>query len=147
VARVEEYVAIGAPAERVLGIIGDLDKRQRILPNEWRVLRRLTEKAEGVGASIEMEWRVGPAPTLQVLQILELTGSRQVEGPPPADNYLTTWTVETYGAATWTGVMIDFSYGDVIGEFFVKRRLRKACREMLQRLKEAAEAQPGVETA
>ena len=66
-----------------------------------------------------------------------------MESPPAADNYITTWTVRDSGAGCQVFLHTDFSYGGFIGEFFARRRLREAYRQMLLRLKALAEQQAG----
>ncbi len=135
--------AIDAPPERVFGIVRDLGRRDRILPEGWRVLRPLTERLDGIGSSIEIESRVGPAAVAQMVQIQEIREDEAqlqlVESPPTADNYITTWTVRPQGEGCLVFLHSDFSYGDTISEFFARRRLRKAYGQMLRRLKAEAE--------
>lgn len=138
-ARVEEFVAVGAPRERVLSLITDLGRRHQFLPPGWRVIRPPAGRSAGVGASLEVEWRIGPAATPQVIQILEVTETSVLEGPPAGDNYLTNWELSQHGSATLVVTSMQFSYGDIISEWFVRRRLRKALKEMLTRLKTLAE--------
>lgn len=140
-ARVEEFIAVAATKERVLRLLQDLGRRQEILPEGWRIHRMVSAEASGVGAAAEMEWHVGPAPSLQVIQILQVGGDQQIEGPPPGDNYLTTWTVSQHERASLVGAAMEFSYGDLISELFVRRRLRRSMREMLAKLKHVVEAE------
>jgi len=88
---------------------------------------------------MEVEWRLGPRPTTQVIEIYEVTENQVIEGPPPRENYITTWTIGEDKRATLVGIHMRFSYGDWISEWFVKRRLRRALRQMLDRLKMVAE--------
>jgi hypothetical protein len=55
-----------------------------------------------------------------------------------AEGYTAVRVVERY--ETIVQVEMRFSYGGFIGEFFARKRLRRALREMLQRLKAIAEA-------
>jgi hypothetical protein len=142
-AEVLASVDIGAAPARVLALISDLSMRAQILPDGWRVLRFLSEHRGGVGAAIEVEARIGPQPTTHVIQIqtlLDSGGQRQlIESPPPADNYLTTWTVRDGDGGTAVYLHTEFEYGGFIGEFLARRRLRRAHEQMLARLKALAE--------
>jgi uncharacterized protein YndB with AHSA1/START domain len=139
VAKVEEFVAINAPRDRVFDLIRDRAQRHRFMPEGWRVLQTLSSPTDEIGASMEIEWQVGPGLTVQVVQLLDVSEHNIIEGPPPGDNYMTTWTVAEHQGATWVGIKTEFSYGDIISEWFVKRRLGKAYRRMLQRLKQVSE--------
>ena len=138
---VQEFVAIAVPRDAVFHLISDQNQRRRFLPNGWRFLRTLTQRSDRVGSQMEIEWQVGPSPLRQVIEALEISESQVIEAPPGGDNYLTTWTVGEDATATLVGVHMRFEYGDILGEFFVKRRLRRAFRQMLRRLKETAEAE------
>jgi hypothetical protein len=92
---------------------------------------------------MEIEWQLGPVPLRRVIETLAVTDEQLIEGPPGGDNYLMTWTVGEDATATLVGLHIAFVYGDAISEFFVKRRLRRAFRQQLQRLKQVAEAEAG----
>jgi hypothetical protein len=142
-AEVLASIEIEAPAARVLALICDLGVRARILPDGWRVLRVLGDRRGGIGAAVELEARIGPAPTVQVIQvqtIVESDGRHQViESPPTADNYITTWTVRDQDRGADVFLHTEFEYGGFIGEFFAKRRLRAAYGQMLARLKALAE--------
>ena len=132
-------MAVAGRPETLLALIRDYSQRQRFLPEGWRFLRSLSEQTSGVGAQIEIETRIGPAATTQVLQLLREGDDFIDEGPPGGENYLTTWTVQARGEDTIVQVEMQFRYGGLVGEFFVRKRLRRALREMLQRLKAVAE--------
>jgi hypothetical protein len=138
-AAVVEWVAVAAEPQAVLALIGDYSQRVRFLAEGWRYLRAIGEE-RGVGAQMELEMRIGPAPTTHVVQLLSQGDDFIDEGPPAGENYLTTWTAQARGEDTIVQVEMRFAYGGLIGEFFVRRRLRRALREMLQRLKALAEA-------
>ena len=134
---------MAARPETLLGLVRDYSKRRLFQAEGWRCLRVLGEQAAGPGATMEVEARIGPAPTVHVVQLLDAGEDYVVEGPPAGDNYVTTWTVQARGEDAIVQVEMAFTYGGLVGEFFVRRRLRRALREMLRRLKAVAEAGPG----
>jgi hypothetical protein len=138
-AYVVEWLAVAAAPQAALALIRDRSQRARFLPDGWRLLRSLNEQPEAVGSSMEIEARIGPMPTTHVVQLLELGDDYVLEGPPAGENYLTTWTVQARGEDAIVQAEMEFSYGGLIGEYFVRRRLRKALRQMLQRLKAIVE--------
>ena len=143
-ATARESIAIEAPKGAVFALIRDQAQRRRFLPDGWRVLRTLTEQTDVVGSRMEVEARLGPGPTLQVVEVLEMTEDQIVEGPPTRDNFITTWTLGESEGSTVVELETKFSYGEwfefaLFGEWLVKRRLRRAHRQMLQRLKAVAE--------
>lgn len=138
-AAVVEWVAVAASSQAVLALLRDYSQRERFLPDGWRYLRTVGEQ-HGVGAQMEIEMRIGPGPTTHLVQLLSAGDDFIDEGPPGGENYLTTWTVQARGEDTIVQVEMRFSYGGLVGEFFVRRRLRRALRQMLQRLKALAEA-------
>ena len=138
-AYVVEWLAVAAAPQAALALIRDRSQRARFLPDGWRLLRSLNEQPEAVGSSMEIEARIGPMPTTHVVQLLELGDDYVLEGPPAGENYLTTWTVQARGEGAIVQAEMEFSYGGLIGEYFVRRRLRKALRQMLQRLKAIVE--------
>lgn len=123
----------------------DQAQRERFLPDGWRFQRFITETHDELGATMALEASVGPAPTVEIMQLQlvredEPPGQSQlVESPPTADNYITTWTVRDRDGASLVILHTEFSYGDMVAEFFVRRRLRKAYSQMLRRLKTVAE--------
>jgi hypothetical protein len=123
----------------LLTLIGDYAQRQRFLPDGWRVLSRYGERS-GVGAQMEIEARIGPGATTHLVQLLSQGDDFIDEGPPGGENYLTTWTVQARGEDAIVQVEMRYRYGGLVGEFFVRKRLRRALRQMLQRLKALAEA-------
>jgi Polyketide cyclase / dehydrase and lipid transport len=135
-----EWLAVAAAPESVLELIRDQSQRARFLPEGWRLLRSLSEQRDAIGSSMEIEARIGPTPTTHVVQLLEFGDDYVLEGPPGGDNYLTTWTVQSRGEDAIVQAEMQFSYGGLVGEYFVRRRLRKALRQMLQRLKTIVEA-------
>ena len=137
-------IAIEAPKGAVFALIRDQAQRRRFLPDGWRQLRTLSEQTDVVGSRMEVEARLGPGLTTQVIEILEMTEDQIVEGPPTRDNFITTWTLGESGGGTIVELETVFSYGEwfefaLFGEWLVKRRLRRAHRQMLQRLKAVAE--------
>jgi hypothetical protein len=140
VAEVVEWVAVAASPERLLSLIRDQSQRERFMPQGWRVLRRLSEQTDDVGARMEIEARIGPAATTHVVQLLELGDDYVTEGPPGGENYMTTWIVQARGEDTIVQVEFIFSYGGLVGEFFARRKMRAALKQQLQRLKALAEA-------
>ena len=139
-AEVVEWVAVAARPETVLGLIRDYSQRERFLPDGWRYLRSLSATSAGVGAQMEIEARIGPGVTTQVVQLLSEGEDFVDEGPPGGENYYTQWTVQARGEDAIVQVEMQFSYGGFIGDFFARRRLRDALRDMLRRLKSLAEA-------
>lgn len=137
-----ESLAVAATPEAVLELIKDHSKRGRFLPDGWRVLRNLATQPGAPGAAMEIEARIGPAPTTHVFQLLQAGDDYVIEGPPAGENYVTTWTVQPRGEDTVVQVEMQFFYGGLLGEFFVRRRIRRALRKMLERLKAAAEKRP-----
>jgi hypothetical protein len=138
-AAVVEWVAVAAEPAALLGLIADYSQRRRFLPEGWRYLRGIGEQP-GVGAQMELEMRIGPAATTHVVQLLSEGDDFIDEGPPGGENYLTTWTVQARGEDTVVQVEMRFAYGGLIGEYFVRRQLRRALRQMLRRLKAVVEA-------
>ncbi|HWC30542.1 MAG TPA: SRPBCC family protein [Dehalococcoidia bacterium] len=138
-AAVVEWVAVAARPERLLALIRDYNQRPRFLPDGWRRLRGFGPD-RGLGAQMEIEARIGPMATTHLVQLLSEGDDFIDEGPPGGENYLTTWTVQARGEDTIVQVEMRFGYGGIVGEFFVRRRLRRALRQMLQRLKAIAEA-------
>ena len=140
---VEAYVAIEAPRALVERLVLDQAQRARFLPDGWRFLETLTPETDRVGSQMVIEWRLGPAPLRQVIELLEVAPgdvTRIVEGPPGGDNYVTTWRISSDAAATLVGVTMVFDYGDFLGNFLVRRRLQRALNQMLVRLHAAAMA-------
>lgn len=131
---------MAARPETLLGLIRDYSQRHRILPEGWRYLRPLSEVTSGVGARIEIEGKIGPMATTHVLQLHSEGDDFIDEGPPGGENYLTQWTVQAQGEDAIVQVEMQFMYGGLLGEFFARKRLRRALRGMLQRLKAVAEA-------
>ena len=138
-AAVVEWVAIAASPQAVVALIRDYSQRGRFLPDGWRCLRTIGAE-RGVGAQMEMEMRIGPGPTTHLVELLSEGDDFVDEGPPGGENYLTTWTVQARGEDTIVQVEMRFAYGGLVGEFFVRRRLRRSLRQMLRRLKTLAEA-------
>jgi carbon monoxide dehydrogenase subunit G len=138
-AEVVEWVAVAARPEAVLALIRDYAQRQAFLPDGWRYLRGYGATS-GIGAQMEIEARIGPAPTVHLVQLLSEGDDFVDEGPPGGENYLTTWTVQARGEDSLVQVEMRFRYGGLVGEFFVRKRLRQSLRQMLQRLKALAEA-------
>lgn len=139
-AEVVEWVAVAARPEALLGLIRDYSQRHRFLPAGWRYLRSLSETTAGAGAQIEIEARIGPAATTHVVQLHSEGEDFIDEGPPGGENYLTQWTVQAKGEDAIVQVEMRLEYGGTVGEFFARRRLRRALRSMLGRLKAIAEA-------
>jgi ribosome-associated toxin RatA of RatAB toxin-antitoxin module len=145
-AQVLESIAIDASRCVVFGLVRDQARRHQFLPAGWRILALVTDLHDDVGATMDLELVVGPRPVTLLMQTQESrehdtdVQSQLVEAPPAADNYITTWTVRDHSGGSQVFLHVDFSYGGAIGEFFASRRLRRACREMLQRLKVLAEA-------
>jgi hypothetical protein len=140
VAEVVEWAAVAARPETLLGVIRDYSQRHRFLPKGWRYLRPLSETTAGAGAQMEIEAKIGPAATTHVVQLHREGDDFIDEGPPAGENYWTQWTVQSQGEDTIVQVEMRFTYGGLIGEFFARRRLRRALRDMLRRLKATAEA-------
>jgi hypothetical protein len=143
-AQVVASIAVDAAPSRVFGLIRDQGQRERFLPDGWRFRRFLSEHHQGFGAAMEVEASIGPRPTAQVIQVQVVMEDgadlRQVESPPTADNYVTTWTVRGRDGGSVVFLHTEFDYGGLIGEFFARRRLRGAYAQMLARLKALAEA-------
>ena len=53
---------------------------------------------------------------------------------------MTTWIVQAKGEDTIVQVEVLFHYGGLIGEYFARRKLRRALKDQLQKLKAIAEA-------
>jgi carbon monoxide dehydrogenase subunit G len=139
-AEVVEWVAVAARPEAVLALLRDYSQRHRFLPEGWRYLRALSETVCGVDAQMEIEAKIGPATTTHVVRLLREGDDFINEGPPGGENYLTQWTVQSRDEDTIVQAEMRFEYGGPVGEFFARRRLRRALREMLRRLKAVAEA-------
>jgi ribosome-associated toxin RatA of RatAB toxin-antitoxin module len=139
-AEVVEWVAVASAPEPLLALVRDYSQRHRFLPEGWRYLRPLSAVTAGIDAQMEIEAKFGPATTTHVIKLLSEGDDFVDEGPPGGENYMTTWTIQARGEDAIVQVEMRFSYGDMIGEFFVKRRLRRALKQMLQRLKAIAEA-------
>ncbi len=138
---VRAYIAIAAPRPLVERLVIDRAARVRFLPDGWRFIELLTAETTRVGSQMEIEWRLGPAPLRQVIELLEVESgdvTQVIEGPPGGGNYLTTWRIGADATATLISVTLDFDYGDFVGNFLVRRRLQKALSQMLQRLEIAA---------
>ena len=144
-ASVSRLIPVFASKEALLALIRDQAQRRRFLPDGWTFHRTLTDGTDQVGSQMEIDAWIGPGPVRQLVQVLAIDENHVVEGPPTADNYVTTWTVAPEGERTWVQLEMRFQYNDLMGEFFVKRRLRKAFRQALERLKALAEAQPTAE--
>jgi len=142
-AQVLASIAVDAAPGRVFAFIRDLDVRARILPDGWSFGCFVSDYHQGIGAAIELQASIGPQPTTHVIQVQTLVedeGRLQlIESPPTADNYITTWTVRDSDGGCVVFLHTEFSYGGFIGEFFARRRLRKAYQQMLARLKALAE--------
>jgi hypothetical protein len=140
VAEVVEWIAVAATPERLLDLIRDQTQRHRFLPEGWRYLRQLTPETSGIGAAMEIEASIGPARSTHVVQVLEAGDDFLTEGPPGGDNLMTTWIVQARGEDTIVQVEVLFHYGGLIGEYFARRKLRRALKDQLQRLKAIGEA-------
>ena len=138
---VQEFIAIEAPRERVFQLIRDQAERERFLPDGWRFIQSLTDRTDAAGSQMEIEWQIGPSPLRQVIETLAVSENQIIEAPPMGGNYVTTWTVGEDATATLVGLQMRFEYGDILSEFFVKRRLQKSFRQQLRRLKQTAEAE------
>jgi Polyketide cyclase / dehydrase and lipid transport len=131
---------VASTPQTLLSLIRDYSQRHRFLPDGWRYLRPLSETTSGVGAQIEFEAKIGPATATHVLQLLSEGDDFIDEGPPAGENYFTQWTVQARGEDSIVQIEMRFSYGGFVGEFLARKRLRRALRQMLQRLKAIAEA-------
>jgi hypothetical protein len=138
-AEVVEWVAVAARPDVLMALIRDQSQRHRFLPDGWRVLRLLTDDHAAIGSRMEIEARFGPATTPRVQQILEMGDDFITEGPPGGDNFLTTWIVQARGEDTIVQAEVLFKYGGFLGEFFTRKGIRRDLKQMLQRLKVAAE--------
>ena len=138
-AKVESFIDIATPREVVFDLVRDQAWRPRFLPDGWHFIGQLADQTEGAGSRMEIEWRLGPGRTQQVIETLSVSENQVVEGPPTADNFVTTWDVVEDAQGTVVRLAMEFSYGGFIGEFLVRRQLRRAMRQMLQRLKQLAE--------
>lgn len=139
--KVEAYVAIEAPRALVERLVLDQAQRARFLPDDWCFIETLTAETDRVGAQMVIEWRLGPAPLRQVIELLEVEQgdvTRIVEGPPGGDNYVTTWLISAEGPETLVGASMLFDYGDFLGNFFVRRRLKRALIQTLMLLGDVA---------
>jgi Polyketide cyclase / dehydrase and lipid transport len=139
-AEVVEWVQVASTPAVLLSLIRDYSQRHRFLPDGWRYSRPLSETTSGVGAQIEFEAKIGPATTTHVLQLLSEGDDFIDEGPPAGENYFTQWTVQARGEDSIVQIEMRFSYGGFVGEFLARKRLQRALRQMLQRLKAIAEA-------
>jgi hypothetical protein len=138
---VEAYVAIEAPRVLVERLVLDQAQRARFLPDGWSFVDALTDETDRIGSQMVIEWRLGPAPLRQVIELLELEAgdvTRIVEGPPGGDNYVTTWRIGSDGPETLVSATFDFDYGDLLGNLLVRRRMRKALTQMLVHLGKVA---------
>lgn len=148
-AEVLTSVPVNAPADAVFRLILDQRQRARFLPDGWSVRRLVTSVNDGVGATMEIDARIGPGLTPMLVQVQEVRDRtpeapmqiQLVEAPPAADNYITTWTVQDEIEVAVVYLHIDFSYGGFLGEIFAKRSLVRACVQMLERLKALAESE------
>ena len=138
-AEVVEWVAIASTPETLLGLIRDHRQRHRFLPGGWRFLRQLTPETTGIGAAMEIEASIGPGLSTHVVQVLEAGDDFVTEGPPGGDNLMTTWIVQPKGEDTIVQVEVLFHYGGLIGEYFARRKLRRALKDQLRKLKAIAE--------
>jgi len=140
VARLGLAIDVAATAEHVLSLISDYHVRERFLPDGWRFLSVLTENGSSAGSQIEIEAQIGPAPLRYVFELLSIEEGQVVEGAQEGANYVTTWTVLPQGDGCAVECLMQYEYGGFIGEFFAGRRLSRALRQMLERLKQVAEA-------
>jgi len=139
-AEVVEWVAIASTPEILLGLIRDHRQRHRFLPEGWRFLRQLTPETRGIGAAMEIEASIGPGTSTHVVQVLQAGDDFVTEGPPGGDNLMTTWIVQAKGEDTIVQVEVLFHYGGLVGEYFARRKLRRALKDQLRKLKAIAEA-------
>ena len=140
-AEVVEWVAVAARPETLLSLIRDQRQRHRFLPEGWRYLRQLSTETIGIGAAMEIEASIGPGVSTHVVQVLEAGDDFLTEGPPGGDNLMTTWIVQAKGEDTIVQVEVLFHYGGIVGEFFARKKLRRALKDQLAKLKAVAEAQ------
>lgn len=136
---VVEWVRVAASPDALLQLIRDQSQRHRFMPDGWRVLRLLGEPNDAIGARMEVEARLGPGTTPRVVQILEMGDDFVTEGPPGGDNFLTTWLVQPSAEDSIVQVEVLFKYGGIVGEFLVRKGLRRDLKQQLQRLKTVAE--------
>jgi hypothetical protein len=134
-----EWIPVAASPETLLELIRDRSQRFRFLPHGWRVLRLLTPETDTVGAAMEIEANIGPSATVHVVQVLETGDDFVTEGPPGGDNFVTMWTVQERGRETIVQLEVEFHYGGLVGEYFARRKLRRALKDQLQKLKAIAE--------
>ena len=139
-AEVVEWIAVASTPETLLGLIRDQGQRHRFLPEGWRFLRQLTPQTTGIGAAMEIEASIGPGLSTHVVQVLQAGDDFVTEGPPGGDNFMTTWIVQAKGEDTIVQVEVLFTYGGLIGEYFARRKLRRALKDQLRKLKAIAEA-------
>ena len=139
-AEVVEWIAVASTPETLLGLIRDQRQRHRFLPEGWRFLRQLTPQTTGIGAAMEIEASIGPGLSTHVVQVLQAGDDFVTEGPPGGDNFMTTWIVQAKGEDTIVQVEVLFTYGGLIGEYFARRKLRRALKDQLRKLKAIAEA-------
>jgi len=140
VAEVVEWIAVAATPNALLSLIRDQKQRHRFLPEGWRYLRQLSTETTGIGAAMEIEASIGPGASTHVVQVLEAGDDFLTEGPPGGDNLMTTWIVQAKGEDTIVQVEVLFHYGGLVGEYFARKKLRRALKDQLQRLKAVAES-------
>jgi uncharacterized protein YndB with AHSA1/START domain len=140
-ARVRAAVAIESPFERVFALVRDQAQRHRFLPDGWRFIQCVTPVTNQAGSQMEIETDFG----LRVRRLIEILALEEegevvklVEGPPGAENFISTWTLAARGPETLVELEMDFTYGGFLGEFFIKRRLHRALMQHLLRLGIAA---------
>ena len=133
-------VAIEAPRDRVFDLVRDQSQRGRFMPDGWRLIRCLTPDTDRLGSQMEIEASIGPT-TRRVIETLALDADRLIEGPPAADNFVTTWTFLGQGSETIVDLEMEFEYGGFLGELLIKRSLRRALTQQLLRLGGLASAE------
>src|SRR5687768_10261690 len=106
---VEDSIVVSAPRDVVWGILRDQEWRPRFLPDGWQYHGPLTGETDHAGARMEIEWRLGPGRTRQVIETLSLDEDEIVEGPPTGDNFITTWKVVERQGATLVNLRMEFS--------------------------------------
>ena len=138
-AEVVEWVVVAARPEALLSLIRDQKQRHRFLPEGWRYLRQLSTETTGIGAAMEIEASIGLVPRRTWCRCSK-RGTTSSPSPPGRDNLMTTWIVQAKGEDTIVQVEVLFHYGGIVGEYFARKKLRRALKEELRKLKAVAEA-------
>jgi ribosome-associated toxin RatA of RatAB toxin-antitoxin module len=140
---VEDFLYIEARPAVVYRLVSNLARLPSYLPPHVHYLRALTVQTDEPGARAELEVQLAPLIWRSVVvQVHAVEPPRCViMGPPDAGNFLTRWTLEPEPPGTLVTLRTDFTASSRWLENWLNRFLRRTYRELLLRLRAAAQGE------